>query len=154
MSEPFLGEIRAFSFGFVPKGWAACAGQLLAINQNQALFSILGTMYGGNGVNTFALPDLRGRQPVHVGPTVSLGQSSGEETHTLSASESPAHGFAVDAKSTTRSPTGATPARGEKYGPATGSTDPAGGGQPHENLPPYGVIQYAIAMVGIFPSRN
>jgi len=128
MSEPFLGEIRAFSFGFVPKGWAACAGQLLAINQNQALFSILGTMYGGNGVNTFAL--------------------------TLSASESPAHGFAVDAKSTTRSPTGATPARGEKYGPATGSTDPAGGGQPHENLPPYGVIQYAIAMVGIFPSRN
>jgi len=154
MSEPFLGEIRAFSFGFVPRGWAACAGQLLPINQNQALFSILGTTYGGNGVNTFALPDLRGRQPVHAGPTISLGQSGGEETHTLSASETPPHGFAVDVKSTTRSPTGATPARGEMYGPATGSTDPIGGGQPHENLPPYGVIQYAIAMVGIFPSRN
>ncbi len=154
MSDPFLGEIRAFSFLYVPRGWAVCSGQLLPINQNQALFSILGTTYGGDGITTFALPDLRGRTAVHVGLTIALGGSGGEEAHTLTAGETPQHVVGVDAKSTSRQPSGATPARGEQYGPTTGSSGSVGGGQPHENLPPYGVIMYAIALTGIFPSRN
>jgi len=155
VSEPFLAEIRPFAFGFVPKGWALCEGQLLAINQNQALFSLLGTNYGGNGITTFALPDLRGRTAVHVGPTITTGQSGGEEQHTLVAAETPTHSTGVDVRSTTRHPTDATPARGGDYtDTADGSTGSVGGGQPHENRAPFLTVVLAIAVVGIFPSRN
>jgi microcystin-dependent protein len=154
MSEPFLAEIRPFAFGFVPKGWLACAGQTLPINQNQALFSLLGTTYGGDGFQTFQLPDLRGRTAVHSGTTVTLGEKGGEESHTLTPSETPRHGFAVDVKSSTRQPAGAAAARGEHYGTATGTTDLVGGGQPHENRPPYLAVELCIAVQGIFPSRS
>src|SRR5438094_174630 len=97
MSEPFLGEVRMFSFDYPPKGWALCNGQLLAINQNQALFSILGTTYGGNGQTTFALPDLRSRIPIHTGNGHILGERSGEENHTLNGNEMPAHNHLVTA---------------------------------------------------------
>src|SRR6476660_8308994 len=99
MSEPFLSEIKLVSFSFPPKGWALCNGQLLPINQNQALFALVGTMYGGNGQTNFALPDLRGRTPIHVGGGFTQGQTSGEETHTLSLTELPAHTHAVNASS-------------------------------------------------------
>jgi microcystin-dependent protein len=154
MAEPFLGEIRSFSFGFIPRGWAACDGQILPINQNQALFSILGTTYGGNGINTFALPNLQGRTGVHAGEDVLLGESAGEEFHTLTPPETPQHGVAVDAKSTSRQPAGLATARGESYGEAVGSSGSVGGGQPHENRSPYAVMTLAIALVGIFPSRS
>jgi microcystin-dependent protein len=153
MAEPFLGEIRAFSFGFVPKGWASCDGQILPINQNQAVFSILGTTYGGNGVTTFALPNLNGRTPVHTGSDVVLGESAGEESHTLTVAETPQHGVAVDAKSTSRQPAGLAAARGESFGVAVGSSGSVGGGQPHENRSPYSVVTLGIALQGIFPSR-
>src|SRR2546427_8741768 len=110
MSEPFLGEIKIVSFTFAPKGWALCNGQLLPINQNQALFALLGTMYGGNGQTTFALPDFRGRLPLHVGQGFLQGQFGGEETHTLATSEMPAHNHQVSASSnaaTQASPAGA-----------------------------------------------
>jgi microcystin-dependent protein len=158
MSEPFLGEIRAFSFNFVPKGWAQCAGQLMPINQNQALFSILGTTYGGDGRVTFALPDLRGRSAVHPdadhGGAITLGAAGGEEAHTLTAAETPVHALAVNLNSTTRQPTNQTPARRGSYGAATGQSGSVGGGQPHENRQPYLAMTYAIALQGIFPSRN
>ena len=155
MAEPYLGEIRLFTFGFAPKGWTVCAGQLLPINQNQALFSILGTTYGGDGRTTFALPDLRGRSAVHVGPTVPLGARAGTETQTLTSAQTPQHAVGVDVRSTTRQPGGATPARGGWYGDSTdGSTGSVGGGQPHENRAPFLALEYAIALVGIFPSRS
>jgi microcystin-dependent protein len=154
MSEPFLAEIRSFSFGFIPKGWAACNGQILPISQNQALFSLLGTTYGGNGISTFALPNLQGRTAVHAGEDIVLGEASGEETHTLTPAETPQHGVAVDAKSTSRQPAGLAAARGESYGEAVGSSGSVGGGQPHENRPPYLVMTLAIAVQGIFPSRS
>ena len=164
MGTPYIGEIRIFSFNFPPKGWAFCNGQLLPINQNQALFSILGTTYGGNGQTNFALPNLQGRVPVHVGNGIVLGQSSGEATHTLITSEMPAH---------THIPAGsATPANlgvltgnlwvtgNAAYNPtANTSTNLAsilnvGGGQPHENMSPYLTLNICIALQGIFPSRN
>jgi microcystin-dependent protein len=164
MGTPYIGEIRILSFNFPPKGWAFCNGQLLPINQNQALFSILGTTYGGNGQTNFALPNLQGRVPVHVGNGIVLGQSSGEATHTLITSEMPAH---------THIPAGsATPANlgvltgnlwvtgNAAYNPtANTSTNLAsilnvGGGQPHENMSPYLTLNICIALQGIFPSRN
>lgn len=155
MSEPFLAEIRSFAFNFVPKGWLPCDGRLLPINQNQALFSLLGTNFGGNGVTTFALPDLRGRTAVHAGTSVSLGESAGEEAHTLDSAETPHHSIGVDVRSTTRHPNGATPARGGFYGTTTdGATGMVGGGQAHENRAPYLAVTLAIAAVGVFPSRN
>lgn len=170
MSEPFLAEIRIVSFTFAPKGWALCNGQLLPINQNQALFSLLGTTYGGNGQTTFALPDFRGRTPIHTGNGHTLGEWSGEENHTLLATELPTHAHSVTIKGTTadadlKSPGGnAKPAYSalETYA-ASGPTvpfhsqtvsGPTGGGQPHDNMQPFLTLNFVIALQGIFPSRN
>ncbi|MFC4615841.1 phage tail protein [Cellulomonas algicola] len=164
MSEPFLAEIRLTAFGYPPRGWAQCNGQLLPINQNQALFSLLGTQYGGDGRVNFALPDLRGRVPVHVGPGFTLGQAGGAETHTLTVSELPPHTHPVSAASTAdRSVPGAArwaSTDAPHYGPtpqavmADGLVAHVGGSQPHPNMPPYAALQAVIALVGIFPSRD
>lgn len=167
MGQPFYGEIKLISWNFPPKGWAFCNGQLLPINQNQALFSILGTTYGGNGQTTFALPDLRSRIPIHVGGGHLLGESAGQESHTLQVTEMPGHIHQVVADT---EPGGATPSGtsrlaassgGNLYGPpnnlqpmAANSTTQVGGSQPHTNLQPYLVINFIIALQGIFPSRN
>ncbi|MFZ5815174.1 MAG: phage tail protein [Bacillota bacterium] len=167
MSEPFLAEIKIISFGFAPKGWAFCNGQQLPINQNQALFSLLGTTYGGNGQTTFALPNLQGRVPIHMGGGNILGQSGGEPVHTLSVNEMPVHTHQVMANGAGADSTG--PA-GKVWAPSTANPytagaspdtalnsaaiSPAGGGEPHENMQPYLVLNYVIALQGIFPSRN
>jgi microcystin-dependent protein len=177
---PFLGEIVLYSFNFPPKGWAMCNGQLLPINQNQALFSILGTTYGGNGQTTFALPDMRGRVGIGVGNGHTLGEAGGEEMHTLTVAELPAHFHTVSAN-TTQAPAslaGVVPDNTKAVAPALvsqqgGTTTPAqifgtggpdrqmpqglalyGGNQPHENRQPYGVLNYCIALQGVFPSQN
>ena len=168
MSEPFLSEIRIMAFNFAPKGWAFCNGQLLALSQNTALFSLLGTMYGGNGQTTFALPDLRGRTPIHIGQGFVQGQAGGQEAHTLTLSEMPAHNHFLMASSTQGddfNPPGEVLARevGMVYRPFAGSTPQAlnpalitnyGGSQAHENRQPYLVLNFVIALQGIFPSRN
>lgn len=166
MAEPFLSEIRIMSFSFAPKGWAMCNGQLLPINQNQALFSLLGTTYGGNGQTNFALPDFRGRVPVHTGNGHTLGEAAGELAHTLSQSEMPTHTHTMSASSqngTTNAPSGNVLAaiRGRGYANPTALTSlsPAmvsnvGGSQPHENRQPYAVLNFCIALQGIFPSPN
>jgi microcystin-dependent protein len=154
VSEPFLAEVRAFAFGFVPKGWAPCAGQLLPINQNQALFALLGTTYGGNGQTTFALPDLRGRTAVGPGPGIGLGDRVGAEAVTLIQAQT-AHSHLVAAQPTTSKPTGALPAIGGAYADSTDAPgELVGGGQPHENRAPYLAVTWAIAVAGIFPSRD
>lgn len=163
MSEPFLGEIKIISWNFPPRGWSFCNGQLLPINQNQALFSILGTTYGGNGQTTFALPNLQGRTPVHVGQGIILGQSAGEAAHTLSIQEMPTHTHTPVANSALANQ--GSPAN--NYWSATGSYAPTsngsmapagilpnGGSQPHDNWTPYLVLNFIIALQGIFPSRN
>jgi microcystin-dependent protein len=164
MAEPFLGEIRMFSFNFAPQGWAFCDGQTLPINQNQALFALLGTTYGGNGQTTFQLPNLQSRTPVHTGNGIVLGQAGGETNHTLSISEVPTHTHAAVASSTT--PTQASPANNiwapvsQAYAPSpntamnAGSIVPTGGNQPHDNMPPYLVLSFCIALEGIFPSQS
>jgi microcystin-dependent protein len=167
MSEPFLGEIKIVSFNFAPKGWALCNGQLLPINQNQALFSLLGTTYGGNGQTTFALPDFRGRAPVHIGNGIVQGQSAGEENHTLSIAEMPTHTHI--AQGTTEPNSTANPANATWGNLATNnlysnvapntSMHPScvgnvGGSQPHPNIQPYLVLNFIIALQGIFPSQN
>lgn len=166
MSTPFLAEIRMVAFPYAPKGWALCNGQLLPINQNQALFSILGTIYGGNGQTTFALPDLRGRSPVHPGSQVSLGQVGGEENHTLTVAEIPAHTHqaAGDANSASvASPTGNVWAASDNNPFSSNAPDTAmnpasvgtaGSSQPHSNQQPYLAVNFVIAVQGIFPSRN
>jgi microcystin-dependent protein len=154
------------SFGFAPKGWATCDGQLLPINQNQALFSLLGTTYGGNGQTNFALPDLRGLVPIHVGNGHTLGGRGGEQAHTLSIAELPTHIHsmrAADNPADTNAAT-ATTYLGKQtntYGPATNLTgmSPAeisnvGGSQAHPNMQPYLVLNFSIALQGIFPSQN
>lgn len=166
MAEPFLSEIRLFSFEFAPKGWALCNGQLLPINQNQALFSLLGTTYGGDGRINFALPDLRGRIPIHAGNGFTLGQRGGEQAHTLSISELPTHSHAVSASSTTADapvPTGDLLAAGTGpvYAPAgnlvslaSGHVANVGGSQAHLNMQPFLTLNFCIALQGIFPSPN
>lgn len=165
MAEPFLGEIRIVSFNFPPKGWALCNGQFLPINQNQGLFSLLGTTYGGNGQTTFALPDLRGRAPFHMGSGFTQGQTGGEIAHTLTISEMPAHlHFANAATSDGDVPTPAGNMLGafnNAYGaPAAltplnaASLSNVGGSQAHNNMSPFLVLNYVIALQGIFPSQN
>lgn len=161
---PSIGDVMLISFNFPPKGWAFCNGQLLPINQNQALFSILGTTYGGNGQTNFGLPDLRGRIPIHWGSGISIGQRAGQEFHTLIASELPGHTHFVTASSASadqKSPANNLPAANSGRFPYGSSADTAmnggsivGGGQAHENRPPYLVLNYVIALVGVFPSRN
>jgi len=167
MSEPYVGEIRMFSFPFAPRGWAFCQGQILPINQNQALYAILGNRYGGDGRTTFALPDLRGRTPVHVGGGVTLAQSAGEENHTLTINEMPQHMHLVAAggDATTSSPVnglwGVTSGNNYSfYGtlPDTSMNQAAisvtGKSQPHPNMQPYTTLNFCIALVGEFPSQN
>lgn len=164
MSTPYLGEIRLASFPFAPKNWAMCDGQFLPINQNQALFSLLGTTYGGNGQTNFRLPDLRGRVPVGFANEFALGQEGGEYDHTLIASELAAHTHlaAVAAVPNTTAPTGAQLAQPGKaaFAPAPSATmapiavSQVGGGQAHTNTAPYLTINFLIALVGIFPTPN
>lgn len=171
MSEPFLGEIKIIAFNFAPQGWAFCNGQLLPINQNQALFSILGITYGGNGQTTFALPDFRGKAPYHVG-TMNLGQTGGEQAHTLTLSEMAAHNHIPQGSNasgnlvfpaasspvvqhniwavSTQNPYHAT-SDGAMHAQGVSNT---GGSQPHNNMQPYLVLNFVIALTGIFPSRN
>ena len=173
MSEPFLAEVRIVGFNFAPRGWAFCDGQVLPINQNQSLYSLLGTTYGGDGRTSFALPDLRGRTPMHVGASDGgafheLGQKSGEETHTLATDEMPAHDHTVKASAnnaTSTNPTNNVWARAPQvqyraYEAATATAmNPSvlasvGGGQAHENMQPYLAMNFCIALRGLFPSRN
>lgn len=165
MAEPFLSEIRLFSFEFAPKGWALCNGQLLPINQNQALFSLLGITFGGNGQTNFALPDLRGRTPIHVVSGYPLGARGGEQAHTLSVSELPEHTHTVNASTvaaTLDSPVSNVWADGKTKaiysapealtsmsGSLVGST---GGSQPHLNMQPFLTLSFCIALQGIYPS--
>lgn len=164
MSEPFIGEVRAFGFSFPPRGWAACQGQLLAISQNQALFSLLGTTFGGNGVQTFALPNLAGRAVVGAGANYPLGMVGGEQSHILTDAELPSHSHSVAVSNGT--PTSQSPG-GNYYGNTgteklyasqgpvlTGMVlSPTGGNQPHNNFMPSLSVNYCIALQGIFPSR-
>lgn len=170
MAEPFLSEIRLMSFGFAPKGWALCNGQLLPINQNQALFSLLGTTFGGDGRVNFALPDLRGRTPLHVGAGHTLGERGGEQAHTLSVAELPTHTHTLQgtsAAANTPAPTGGLLAKGQAgtnplnyYDGANTNLvalNPAsianvGGSQAHLNMQPFLVLNFSIALQGIFPS--
>ena len=166
--DQFLGEIRLVAFDFEPQGWAFCDGRLLPINQNQALFSLLGTYYGGDGKTTFALPDLRGRVPVGMGQgatgsSYEVGSTGGQEAVKLTTSQLPAHSHAARAHngaSTTKSPAGAVPAAGGAYAPTQNAKMAAtlvgqsGGGQVHENRQPYLVLNYIIALQGIYPSRT
>jgi microcystin-dependent protein len=168
MAEPFLSEIRIMSFGFPPKGWALCNGQLLPINQNQALFSLLGTTFGGDGRVNFALPDLRGRTPIHVGSGHTLGERGGEQAHTLSIAELPQHTHVLQGtnnNATQPSPLpnnttlGYARAGNQMYGGAAGlvAMSPSmvgnvGGSQAHLNMQPFLVLNFCIALQGIFPS--
>lgn len=163
MSTPYLTEIRIFTFNFAPQGWAMCNGQLLPINQNQALFALLGTTYGGNGTNTFALPNLQGMVPMHMGNGMALGQTGGEATHVLSTAEIPSHTHTVMANSSSPSqgtPSGNLWAAGNSAYNTTADTSlsPSAistvGGQAHENRSPYLTLNFCIAMSGIFPTRN
>lgn len=166
VSEPFLSEIRIMSFNFAPRGWALCNGQLLPINQNQALFALLGTTYGGNGQTTFALPNLQARVPIHTGNSHTLGEAAGEQAHTLSTSEAPAHTHLVSASSAA-SGGNANPSNrflgggNNVYHAATnltalnaGTVTSTGGSQPHTNMQPYLTLNFCIALQGIFPSQN
>ncbi|MGR8981278.1 MAG: phage tail protein [Gammaproteobacteria bacterium] len=165
MAEPFLSEIRIMSFGFAPKGWAQCNGQLLPINQNQALFSLLGTTFGGDGRVNFALPDLRTRVPIHFGDGHTLGESAGERSHTLTAQEIPSHNHTLMATNTPAEmnvPTNAYlatvnnayTAPANLTAMAAAEVGNTGGSQPHENMQPYLSLNFCIALQGIFPSRN
>lgn len=167
MSTPYLSEIRIMSFNFAPKGWAMCNGQFLPINQNQALFSLLGTMYGGNGQTTFALPDMRGRVPLHVGNGFTEGQAGGDEFHTVNISEMPQHNHVAQAQpqnATTGTPTANLIAGVPTFAYRNSLTNlialhpsmvtNTGGSQPHENRMPGLVLNFCIALQGVFPSRN
>jgi microcystin-dependent protein len=166
MSEPFLSEIKIVSFNFPPKGWALCNGQLLPINQNQALFALIGTAFGGNGQTNFALPNLRGRVPIHMSDSHSRGEAAGNTSVTVNTQQMPTHTHPLmGSQSTGDTPVpsntvlAATPAL--IYGPPTAlttlneiSVTSVGGSQPHNNMMPYLVLNFVIALQGIFPSRN
>lgn len=171
MANPFMGEIRIFGFNFAPQGWAMCNGQFMPINQNQALFSLLGTTYGGNGQTTFALPDLRGRTPIHFGNSHTLGEKGGEAAHTLTISELPLHMHGAPhavGDPNTANATQATPVNNfwANSGKSNYTTDVpnsamsaaaianVGGSQAHQNQSPYLVLTFCIALQGIFPSQN
>jgi microcystin-dependent protein len=165
MSDPFLSEIRIMSFNFAPKGWAMCNGQLLPINQNQPLFALLGTTFGGNGQTNFALPDFRARVPIHVGSGFTLGQTGGQNAHTITMSEMPAHNhfvFGSGNNGDTVIPVGSVLARATGvYSGVSNLTTLApdtvtnvGGSQPHENRQPFLALAFCIALIGIFPSQN
>jgi len=165
MADPFLGEIKIVAFTFPQKGFAFCNGQILSIQQNQALFALFGTFYGGNGTTTFALPNLQGRVPVHFGGGFVQGQTGGEESHTVNISEMPAHSHAAAASSLAAN---ATSVAGNTWGavgvnpyhPTPNTTLNAaavssiGGSQPHENRSPFLVLNFVVALVGLFPSQN
>jgi microcystin-dependent protein len=170
MGTPILGEIKIISWNFAPQGWAFCNGQFLPINQNQALFSILGTTYGGNGQTTFALPDFRGKVPIHQGNGFVVGEKAGQEVHTLTLAEMPAHNHFMNV-STTSTDNAATSGNSNYWGKTADNTllyasgqgnsamasatcGPIGGSQPHENRQPYLVLNFIIALQGVFPSRN
>ena len=169
MGTPFMSELRIMSFNFAPKGWAECNGELLPINQNQALFSLLGTAFGGDGRVNFALPDFRGRVPIHQGGGFIIGQGGGQEFHTLITSEMPAHNHLAQASTTDANatiPTGNILARsvnanlfvanlsGGTVALQPGTVTNVGGSQPHENRQPFLVLNICIALQGAFPSRN
>lgn len=164
MAEPFLSEIRIMSFVFAPRGWALCNGQLLPINQNQGLFSLLGTTFGGDGRVNFALPDLRGRTPIHVGGAHTLGERGGEQAHTLSIGEIPTHTHVAQASSSQTNPVSITtgsllaPLSNAYHSPANlvslnaGTVANVGGSQAHLNMQPFLTLSFCIALQGIFPS--
>ena len=170
MSEPFLSEIKLVSFNFPPKGWALCNGQLLPINQNQALFALLGTVYGGNGQTNFALPNLRGRVPIHMGSGHTLGEAAGSTSVTINLQTMPQHlhfaqGSTTQADQANVAVSGngniLAATQGNQYGPAASltslipdSVSNFGGSQPHNNMMPYLVLNFIIALQGIFPSQN
>jgi microcystin-dependent protein len=168
MAVPYLAEIKLVSFNFPPKGWALCNGQLLPINQNQALFSLLGTTYGGNGQTNFALPDLRGRVPVHIGDGMIQGQASGTFAHTVTQAEMPTHSHRLNASTalaSTTDPNGALLARkgrltadafngSPNVGLVSTQVSSSGGSQPHENTQPYLALNFIIALQGVFPNQN
>jgi len=166
MSDPYLAEIRLMSFSYAPRGWAHCNGQLLPINQNQALFALLGTTYGGNGTTNFALPDLRGRVPVHVGAGHTQGERAGEYAHTLTVAELPQHTHAVAASSAATG--GSSNVNGRVLGGANNAyhapsnlvalhpqtVASTGGSQPHQNTAPSLTLSFCIALQGIFPTQS
>lgn len=165
MGTPFLSEIRIMAFGFAPRGWAQCNGQLLPINQNQALFSLLGTTYGGDGRTTFGLPNLQSRIAIHRGAGYSLGQSGGEQTHVLTVGEEPIHAHTATGTSTAGDSPIATGnylgAANNMYAPLANPTtlhpstvSNAGGSQSHDNMQPYLVLNACIALQGAFPTQN
>ncbi len=175
MSEPYLGEVRIVGFNFAPRGWALCDGQLLPINQNQSLYSVLGTTYGGNGRTDFALPDLRGRAPMHAGAgvagahTVNLGNRGGEQRVALSVAEMPAHrhsALASTEPAIETDPADAVLAKRPRFAPdlyaeannltalESGAVTTTGGGQDHQNQQPYLAVNFVIALVGLFPPRS
>lgn len=180
MGTPYIGEIKLISWNFAPKGWAFCNGQILAINQNAALFSLFGTMYGGNGTTTFALPNLQGRVPIHASSNFVQGQAAGEPAHTLTVAELPGHIHTVGVDSSTAAASNSntatnnsvlgqsvgTPPSGTSFAvsmygtgsPATTlapqSIGTAGNSQPHENMQPYLTLNFIVALQGVFPSRN
>jgi microcystin-dependent protein len=171
MAEPFLSEIRIMSFVFAPKGWALCDGQLLPINQNQALFSLLGTTFGGDGRVNFALPDLRGRTPIHVGSGHALGERGGEQAHTLSIAELPTHthtavgtsviadlptpgGNLLATVDVTALTTALYAGPGNLVAMAPATVGNTGGSQAHPNMQPFLILNFCIALQGIFPSPN
>jgi microcystin-dependent protein len=167
MSSPFIGEIRMFAGNFAPVGWSFCQGQLIPIDQNDALFNLIGTTYGGDGQTTFALPDLQSRVPVHVGPGFALGQTGGAEAVTLASTQIPAHGHLVQASQdagTQAGPSGNVlaasstvamynaSAPNQSLGPQAVAS--AGGSQPHDNMQPFLVVNFIISLFGIFPSQT